>query len=522
MVWCVAFEAKSIQPYILASNKLRDMVGASALVDELVEKPLGALLAALGLKEDEDVRFSRRAGGAFMAFLDDGESAQALAEAWSLIVPRYAPGLSFVLTRQEGEHALAAAKQALAALAASRFPQPRLPAATPITRLAPRTGEPAVDVLRTPEGKEWADAAVVRKRARGKAERLERKFLGENPGRFPMDMENEFPFVGDNRYVGIVHADGNGLGQMLMSLQRAAEKTPSKFVGLYSRFSRELALATEKAARRATQEVIAPHPNDRGFLPMRPLVLGGDDLTCIVRGDLALEFVQAFLAAFEEETKGLCAWLAEETDWQQPHLTACAGIAYVKAHQPFALGYALAEALCKQAKDASKRAHSAVAFHRVTTSFVPDADWVRTQEMRREAGGKRITTTLGAYGLHKGGPLPALAALVAFARVLAAPEERAGASAMRRLLSLAGEAPGEAERLYARWRELLGKENARLLREFDEALAALLQGEPAPRLPAREVAAGHYETPLGDVLALQAVGDALCHSEEADRVRAAA
>ena len=513
MVWCVAFEAKSIQSYILASGRLRDMVGASHLVDRLVNGPLQGLLDALGIDPDE-IRFSRRAGGAFMAFLDDREKAERLRDAWSLLVPRYAPGLEFVLALEEGASAFEAAKNALATMAASRIPRPRFPSITPLARLAPRTGEPAVDEdTHAPDGPELVDAAVRRKRAFRRARDLERKFLGEKSGRFPTDMENEFPFRGDNRYVGIVHADGNGLGQMLMRLQQAAERAPERFVKLYDKFSKMLAAATEAAARRATEEVIVPRADARDFLPMRPLVLGGDDLTCIVRGDLALAFTRAFLDAFEEETRPLCAWLSKETDWEPVHLTACAGIAWVKANQPFALAYELAEELCGQAKDASGRACSAIAFHRVTTSFIPDADWVRDREMTTELGGERLVSTLGAYALREGVGLPSLDALLALARMLREKGERAGVSAMRRLLSLTGETPAELRRLYARWRALLEEDDRKLSQEFYRALATLL-GQPMQDLPAREVAQGRYESPLGDVVALDAVEDMLSAPEE--------
>lgn len=510
MTYCLAFEAKSIQAYILDSGKLRDMVGASRLVDRLVGAPLSRAMSELGI-EETDMRFSRRAGGAFMAFLDDRDKARALRDAWSLIVPRYAPGLEFVMALVAADDDREAARKALDAMAASRIPTPRLPSAAPLARLAPRTGEPAVyEDRKTPDGIQWLDAATRRKRAFKNDASLESRFLGEEAGRFPSNIEDEFPFNGDNRYVGILHADGNGLGEMLMRLQRAAEKSPGRFVELYGRFSRMLAEATEQAARKATSETVVPHVDARGFLPMRPLVLGGDDLTCIVRGDLALDFVKAFLAAFEEETRPLCRWLAEQAEWEDEHLTACAGIAWVKANQPFALAYGLAESLCGVAKDASKRACSAVSFHRVTTSFIPDAGWVREREMTMELGGERIVSTLGAYALHEGGDLPTLDALFGLARLLDADGERSGAGAMRRLLGLAGETPAEARRLYGRWRALLEKSDASMLGRFDRALTAVL-GHTLEDLPARRGEdADVFETPLGDVLALLAVEDAGC------------
>ena len=512
MTYCLAFEAKSIQAYILDSGKLRDMVGASRLVERLVGEPLDRVLSALEMNEG-DIRFSRRAGGAFMAFLDDRDKARALRDAWSLIVPRYAPGLEFVMALVAADDDREAARKALDAMAASRIPTPRLPSAAPLARIAPRTGLPATANDPTPDGREWADAATLRKRAFKDARSLEQRFLRGNAGRFPLNLEEEFPFNGDNRYVGIVHADGNGLGRMLMALRETARKSPDGFVELYRGFSERLVAATEAAAQRATTSAILSHADGKGFLPIRPLVLGGDDLTCIVRGDLALSFVCAFLEAFEKETRNLCDWLSGVADWHEEHLTACAGIAYVKVNQPFALGYGLAEALCGKAKDLSGRVCSAVCFHRVSTSFIPDADWVVTREMTTRQGKRELASTLGAYALHAGNDLPTLDDLKDLAWLMAADGDRATGSAMRRLLGLATAAPQEAERAYRRWREMLADDKTgdeKLLRTFDSTLSKLLGESPAEALPARHAGDERHETPLGDVLALHAVDDIGC------------
>lgn len=512
MTYCIAFEAKSIQGYVLGSGKLRDMVGASRIVDALVEKPLDAVLRALGLREGEDIRFSRRAGGAFMAFVDREDAARSLVDLWSLLVPQYAPGLEFILATGEGADEREAARKALNRLQASRFPMPRIPQATPLARLAPRTGLPAVAEMRGPEGRLWVDASSRRK-AEVEEDSLSRKFLGEVKGSFPRNLEQEFPMHGDNRYVGIVHADGNGLGQMLQSLQKLDS---GDFVKLYSTFSEKLAKATREAAQMATEAIVLPHADKQGYLPMRPLVLGGDDLTCIVRGDLALAFTRVFLESFEEATRELCDFLKEQTEWNQEHLTACAGIAYVKINQPFALAYELAEGLCSHAKNRSGRKASAVAFHRVTTSFVPDVDWMIEREMTTGMHDLTLVTTLGAYRVGQvDATLPALEDLTGLLSLMAGDRERSTAGRMRSLLSLSQEPPEEARRLYGRWRKLFEEEDKAWLERFDAALERLL-GEVSEDLPARKLDARRYESPLGDVLALQAVEDSGVKSEKGD------
>src|SRR5690606_5681066 len=76
----------------------------------------------------------------------------------------------------------------------------------------------------------------------------------------------------------------------------------------------------------------------RVLLPLRPILLGGDDLTFLCDGRVALALTEAALKAFEAEVPSL------------GRVTACAGVAIVPAHAPFAQAYALAEALCRHAK----------------------------------------------------------------------------------------------------------------------------------------------------------------------------
>jgi hypothetical protein len=74
------------------------------------------------------------------------------------------------------------------------------------------------------------------------------------------------------------------------------------------------------------------------LLPVRPVLLGGDDLTFLCDGRIALDLAEAALDAFAREV---------------PHLgriTACAGVAIVPAHTPFDRAYELAERLCASAK----------------------------------------------------------------------------------------------------------------------------------------------------------------------------
>jgi len=63
----LVFELNSIQAYLFSSGRLRDVAGASELLDQMTDGDgnlLGNVLNALGMDDDKPIRFSRRAGGA--------------------------------------------------------------------------------------------------------------------------------------------------------------------------------------------------------------------------------------------------------------------------------------------------------------------------------------------------------------------------------------------------------------------------------------------------------------------------
>jgi hypothetical protein len=82
-----------------------------------------------------------------------------------------------------------------------------------------------------------------------------------------------------------------------------------------------------------------PRDNGKYILPIRPIVLGGDDITFVCDGKLGIYFSKLFIEAFEKKQIS-----------DKKKLTACAGVAIIKSKYPFYRGYELAEELCGSAK----------------------------------------------------------------------------------------------------------------------------------------------------------------------------
>lgn len=155
-------------------------------------------------------------------------------------------------------------------------------------------------------------------------------------------------------WVAIVHADGNGLGQIFLNFQKyiGENKGDCEYIEKYREFSLALDECTEAAFRKALEVL----PKDKDFLPIVPLIVGGDDLTVICHGKYALEFTKVFLQEFEEQTtnKDIISEIAKEA-FGINRLSACAGVAIVKRHFPFSVAYHLAEQLIKSAKEVKQK-----------------------------------------------------------------------------------------------------------------------------------------------------------------------
>jgi hypothetical protein len=163
-------------------------------------------------------------------------------------------------------------------------------------------------------------------------------------------------FEQESSWKAIIHADGNGLGQIFLDFGKTLSN--SDYIQQYRQFSCAIDICTEEAFLDAIETIFADRLNSIP-IPMRPLILGGDDLTVICDGKFALKFTEQFLRNFEQRTSQEINNEFIEPDIILQHaeqhlpakrLSACAGVAIVKNHFPFSVAYHLAEDLIKSAK----------------------------------------------------------------------------------------------------------------------------------------------------------------------------
>jgi hypothetical protein len=352
-----------IQRYVFASSRLRDSVSASWLVhwavasDGALHRGGGKVLQASG-------------GGAVLSFPDEARACE-FAARYTRRLYEEAPGLEVAMAHRSyasGELA-AAIDQLHVDLAVAKLE--RVPSAPQlglsVTAPCRVTGLPAIGLdpqdPTTPLSRmvlRWRDRDV-HARATGRWD----AFLdGHAEYAFPPEIDDMGRTRGETSLVGVVHVDGNGVGQQITSWLRScidrdrSDDSVSSDLAAWSS-------ALDDLGRRALQSIVArvaaaTAMNKRGepclvgtvpdlafalsrsgnkvLLPMLPVLLGGDDLTFLCDGRIALDLAELALDTFAGDV---------------PHLgrvTACAGVAIVPAHTPFDRTYALAEALCGNAK----------------------------------------------------------------------------------------------------------------------------------------------------------------------------
>lgn len=411
MAYLYGAAVQGIQEFIFQTNKLREIVGASELVEEICTSKFARLLGKKGKYHDlkkqleEDPNAIVHAAGNIKYIFKKEEDCEKMVEYFPREITIFAPGVTIsqaVVKYNEGEF-----EKAVMALESKLRTQRNKPMRYPMLGLmgierSRQTGLPVSYI----KGNQHLDAATFaklyyEKEGESYANRTTKKLCLKAFGKENIK-EEEIPFevsqiTEKNDWIAIIHADGNGLGQIVQKIGKDAVK--------FKKFSEKLDKATTQAAVNAFKEVV--EKESQGIIPMRPIVLGGDDHTVICRADLAIPYVKSFINQFEKQTKEeLGATLTEENIFNgENKLTACAGIAFIKSSFPFYYGYELAEALCSRAKADAKDGlkdrelpASCIMFHKVQDSFVENYSDIVARELKPQDD---ISLEFGPYYLSR-------------------------------------------------------------------------------------------------------------------------
>ncbi|WP_295421269.1 hypothetical protein [Sulfurovum sp.] len=354
---------QGIQEFIFKTNKLQEIVGASEIVKSIAadfEKRV----------EGKAVEVLVNAAGNIKAVFENKAECEAIVRTFAKEIQTKAYGISIsqaVVTASDDEQKDINALEQKLKVQRNKVSIP-LDATINIMALNPKTAKPLVN--------KEEDRATAQKREANKA------FFENHPNltefRELSEMSN-----GKNK-IAVIHADGNGLGELIPTLAKKGKKL--------SEFSKQLNLATKTAFEKSKDDSMS----------VRDVILGGDDMMVICNANDALTFTKNFLAHFEEQSETL---IGEK-------LTACAGIAFSNEKYPFHYAVSLAEALCSQTKKHAKKLRedeglkyvpSSLMFHNIKSANYQSWEKFVEDELTIVNDTQTIRCDFGPYYLEKEG-----------------------------------------------------------------------------------------------------------------------
>jgi len=386
-------DVRHVQAYLFNANELKQNLGASAIVEQATHDWIFEFLPARRNaewnKQEFQVDFEDKSidgnqldaeiifmggGNAAILFSSDQE-ARSFSRRYTETLMVRAPGLEAAVAHVDDVDlsrtgAIREAWQRIQQVEMPRQKEGRL-VSQPILGLSVTaecayTGLPAVAEIAKGQGRILVSAESYKKQSSEIVNAAKDRLgglLNIEGFEYPTDFEELGSERGSSSFLAAVHVDGNGMGKRIQNYtEHDDNREMIRRMRLFSEKVNQIGLNAMKAVRDylATgihladdkkrsyaladrfdeQEIIRLKDN---FLPIRPLVFGGDDITFVCEGRLGLSLAVKILEAFSN---------AQLPDGIKTY--ACAGVAIVHSHYPFARAYALAEELCQSAKQQAR------------------------------------------------------------------------------------------------------------------------------------------------------------------------
>lgn len=376
--YAVLLDTVSIQKYIFQSNKLKENLGASFLVEEIYKKYLQkSITKVLGNNFDFEswtktpnkvqpkFDIGYIGGGNTILLFEDEHKAEEFIKEWTKLLIVNAPGITtaVALKKIDLNNKFSENKNDLFKLLGENkskyIPQTNLlrhgiTAECNRSGLSIDTWNKIVYSYISSSTNAKIESSILAKNEIHDVYKNELK----NKYCFSEDIEKLGQIEGEDSHIAIVHIDGNNIGERFKKMNSLED-------------IRNLSLSVDKATKDAFKDLIEhvvknyneimeclgfndasldekhkfPRDDESGkkILPIRPIILGGDDITFVSDGKLGIYFAKLFIEFFEKKNVS-----------DRKNLTACAGVSIIKTKYPFYRGYRLAEELCGNAKKVRK------------------------------------------------------------------------------------------------------------------------------------------------------------------------
>lgn len=368
----VMYDIMGIQEYIFRTSKVKDAIGASAIVESIIQDALKYAVEKLDIRKEAELEWCTgqgiipySAGGKKVQVLYiGGGNAYILCESRELCMRMNRLMAKYTLERTYSLQLAAAwvyvtgdyqkdyreLMEKMTRIKGKMNVSKPL-GALPVMKIEIKTGYPAV---------EWGDPNGDGFQALGtesllKKEKSNEVRLGINTQVKVLD--NYVTKKGVDSTIAVVHIDGNNMGARI---RRFIEKGEDYESGVNQ--MRRISFNINSAYKNAFEKMKTYFNEDAGKLDeyaeketnnfVLKILVAGDDITYVCNGKIALATVEYFCREISHHTM---TGEKDEESIRKYGFSVCAGIALMGSHFPFYAGYAVAEECCSQAKKCAKQ-----------------------------------------------------------------------------------------------------------------------------------------------------------------------
>jgi hypothetical protein len=377
---CVAmYDIRGIQEYIYKNPKIKDVIGASGLVENIIENALTAAIKANPISESESCLLWKNekaplpfkddakkiqvlfiGGGNAYVLYESGELCYKINKAMSKYIMENTYSLQLAVSVCEKTEDYAADMSNLRngmETVKAEMKVSKTVGAMPVMQIEIKTGLPAVEDNMSTEA------------------RLKKQYKEHHKSE-----SNEEKSLDKISKMAVVHLDGNNMGLRIRNLMESTDSYEDA-VNRMRAISFSISNSYEKVFKEMKTEMLSErNEGDKsnrieGDEPtvIREIVVAGDDITYVCNADIAIKSVEYYCKKISGYTMNMflkndstCS-VPSEQDIEEYGFSVCCGIAFVGSHFPFSIAYDVAENCCDEAKDRGKR--YAKEIHEKTNSY---------------------------------------------------------------------------------------------------------------------------------------------------------
>ncbi|WP_041275475.1 hypothetical protein [Desulforamulus ruminis] len=358
------------QAYIFASNRLKEIEGASMIIRHVSER----LPKELSLPYFGKNNVIMEGGGHSIYQFNTRHEGYEFNRMLSRTVLKQFPGLQFycVMVDFNPEADLLSDKitelsEALAQKKSGHAGSLRQ-YSYGIEKLCESTRLPATEIVTIKDEVRFVSAEIYAKLKFAQDNKLEEYFADLQLSGLPVQMTSDTDVLedGERSKVAVIHLDGNRMGEKIAKFRELYQIKEGESVRDYNQryreafrqFSNDIDTKYKAAFKAAmvdlysrvqvSDEPIALNTYNENGIPVRPIIFAGDDISFIVPGPLGVEAARMMLEKLQQDKLEIDGGPGSRKVSMTLH--ACAGVAIVKSGYPFARAHEMAEQLCRMAK----------------------------------------------------------------------------------------------------------------------------------------------------------------------------